>query len=79
MIVDINPVVGKYGNIIHSVESVHSYMYVSGHGRGGSRISIWGGGGRKRLCASTHIMNRTHFRQGSMQGPLKGPAALGLF
>ena len=45
MIVDINPVVGKYGNIIHSVESVHSYMYVSGHGRGGSRISIWGGGG----------------------------------
>ena len=43
------------------------------HG-GGSRIFIWGGGGRRRsLCASMHITStKPHSLSAWVQGPLKG-------
>ena len=41
--------------------------------RGGSSIFIWGGGGRKRLCAPTHI---TSLNTAGVQGPLKGNTLL---
>ena len=38
------------------------------------RSPIWGGGGRKRLCASTHITSaEPNSLSAGVQGPLKGP------
>ena len=34
----------------------------------------WGGGGRKRLCARTHISAEPNSISAGVQGPLKGPA-----
>ena len=43
--------------------------------RGGSRIFIWGGGG-KRLCASSHITSaKPNSLSAGVQGLLKGPGS----
>ena len=49
--------------------------------RGGSRIFIWGGGGRKRLCARTHITSaEPNSLSAGVHGPAEGPWKLsGLF